>query len=219
LRFSRGRRHERGIAWVNQQGDIVRPRHQLVQQLQPLGRKRSAQRRRARDIATGSAQAGYKSERNGVARREDDDRNARGRRFCRQGSGRRRRGGDDAHFATDQIGRQAGQSVVSTLRPAVVDGDILTLHKAELTKALVKRTEKARNPRGRFAAEESDHRHHRLLRMRREWPRRRAAEQRDEIAPSDLDCHVTLPSGGHAHAMEGRYHALIARSVASLMCL
>jgi hypothetical protein len=33
----------------------------------------------------------------------------------------------------------------------------------------------------------------RLLCLRRQRPRRRTAEQRDEIAPSDLDCHVTLP--------------------------
>src|SRR5262249_30630443 len=32
-----------------------------------------------------------------------------------------------------------------------------------------------------------------LLRARRERPRRRAAEQRDEVAPTDVDCHVTLP--------------------------
>jgi hypothetical protein len=41
--------------------------------------------------------------------------------------------------------------------------------------------------------EEPDHRHRRLLRTRRERPRRCAAEQRDELASSDLDCHVTLP--------------------------
>src|SRR3984893_2620490 len=52
-----------------------------------------------------------------------------------------------------------------------------------------------------------------LLRARRERPcRRRAAEQRDEIAPSELDCHVTLPWGVMPIAMEGGYHAFIARS-------
>jgi hypothetical protein len=39
-------------------------------------------------------------------------------------------------------------------------------------------------PVGRLAIEESDHRHCGLLRSRRERPRRRAAEQRDELAPS-----------------------------------
>jgi hypothetical protein len=36
---------------------------------------------------------------------------------------------------------------------------------------------------GRPAVEEPDHRHRRLLRPRRERPRGRAAEQRDELAP------------------------------------
>ena len=37
--------------------------------------------------------------------------------------------------------------------------------------------------RRRYAVKHPDHRHHRLLRARRERPRRRAAEQRDELAP------------------------------------
>jgi hypothetical protein len=62
------------------------------------------------------------------------------------------------------------------------------------------------------SVDQSDHRH-RLLRPRDERPwRRRAGEQRDELAASDLDCHVTLPSGVMPIAMEARYHALIARS-------
>src|SRR5262245_41121885 len=43
---------------------------------------------------------------------------------------------------------------------------------------------------------------------RREPPRTRAAEQRDELAPSDMDCHATPPYGGCVHAIEGRYHDL-----------
>ena len=40
---------------------------------------------------------------------------------------------------------------------------------------------------GRAGAGEPDHRHRRLLRVRRERPRsRRATEKRDEVAPSDL---------------------------------
>src|SRR5262249_8574958 len=36
---------------------------------------------------------------------------------------------------------------------------------------------------GRSAVEKPDHRHHGLLRPRRNGPRRRPAEQRDELAP------------------------------------
>jgi len=37
---------------------------------------------------------------------------------------------------------------------------------------------------GRAGVEEADHRHRRLLRTHYERPRRRAAEQRDDLAPS-----------------------------------
>src|SRR6516164_4595069 len=61
--------------------------------------------------------------------------------------------------------------------------------------------------------EEPDHRHRRLLRARRERPRSRAAEKRGkEFSSSDVACHVTLRLGV-IHAMEGSYHASIARSV------
>ena len=54
---------------------------------------------------------------------------------------------------------------------------------------------RADGPRLRRAMwrEEPDHRHRRLLRARRERPRRRAAEQRDELAPSHVE--QTLPAG------------------------
>jgi hypothetical protein len=35
-----------------------------------------------------------------------------------------------------------------------------------------------------------------------------------KFSPSDADCHATS-RGGHTHAMEGRYYALVARSAAT----
>jgi hypothetical protein len=57
-----------------------------------------------------------------------------------------------------------------------------------------------------------NHRHRRLLRAGGNRPSRRAAKRKYEFSPSDLDFQVTL-RGGHAHAIEGRYHASIAWSV------
>jgi hypothetical protein len=45
------------------------------------------------------------------------------------------------------------------------------------------------------ASEKPYHRHPRLLRTHRERPRRRAAEQRDELAPPDAKCHLIPPTG------------------------
>jgi hypothetical protein len=74
--------------------------------------------------------------------------------------------------------------VILTFGPAVFDSDIPTLNKTQFTKTIVEKWEKVRDPSGRFAAKESDHRHCGLLRARSERPRcRRAAEKRDERAP------------------------------------
>jgi hypothetical protein len=42
-------------------------------------------------------------------------------------------------------------------------------------------------------AQAADPRHLRLLRARRERPRRRAAERDQQFPPSDGDCHAPLP--------------------------
>jgi len=49
---------------------------------------------------------------------------------------------------------------------------------------------------GRTAAEQSDHRKRTLLRARRERPSRRAAEQRDELAPSHAEHGASFPPAG-----------------------
>jgi hypothetical protein len=59
---------------------------------------------------------------------------------------------------------------------------------------------------GRCTVEESDHRHSRLLRVRRQRPCRRAAESGDEFAPSKPKPHLPLPS-----PMGARYRDRISR--------
>jgi hypothetical protein len=67
--------------------------------------------------------------------------------------------------------------------PAVVDRHVLALDIARLFEALAKGTQALGNRLGRSDFEKSDHRHRRLLRARRERPRRRATDERDEFAP------------------------------------
>src|SRR5215475_7089839 len=72
--------------------------------------------------------------------------------------------------------------------PAVFDPHILAFDIAGVFKALAKRAQTVRHPVRRSGLEIPDHRHRRLLRPRRERPRRRrAAEQRDELAPCRVD--------------------------------
>src|SRR5262249_53014476 len=93
---------------------------------------------------------------------------------------------DHHHLTAYQIGCEVWQSVGLVLRPAILDHDILALDVAGFTKALAECGQIActidRRPR---AAEEPNHRHRRLLSAGHSWPRScRAAEQRDELAPS-----------------------------------
>src|SRR5262245_40835933 len=91
---------------------------------------------------------------------------------------------DHRHLTAYQIGCEVGQSVGLVLRPAILDHDILSLDVAGFTKALAECGQIACTIDRRRNAEESYYRHRWLLRSRCKRPRRRAAEQRDELAPS-----------------------------------
>src|SRR5262249_23538895 len=67
-------------------------------------------------------------------------------------------------------------------RPAVFDRYVLAVDIAGFLQALTECSYHRDIPARRCAVEESDHRHQ-LLRPRRERPRRRASEKRNEIAP------------------------------------
>src|SRR5262249_53318638 len=76
------------------------------------------------------------------------------------------------------------QPIVVTLRPAILDLDVLALDIACFFQSLPERAQAARVYVGRCAAEKSDHRHPALLRARRQRPSSRAAEKRDERTTS-----------------------------------
>jgi hypothetical protein len=70
---------------------------------------------------------------------------------------------------------------------------VFALGEASFLQTAVKSTQSIRDCVARLAVEEPDHRHRRLLRPRRERPRHRAAEQRDELAPFQLRELHALP--------------------------
>jgi hypothetical protein len=67
-------------------------------------------------------------------------------------------------------------------RPAIFDRHVLALDEAAFAQAPAERGQ-SYGIIGRSDAKKANHRHRRLLRPCRERPRRRAAEQRDELAP------------------------------------
>ncbi len=88
---------------------------------------------------------------------------------------------DHGHLPVNKVGRQRRQSIKLTFRPTIFDRDVATLNIACFVEALPDWAELASI--SSRTAEQADHWQRRLLRTRRELPRRRAAEQRDEIAP------------------------------------
>src|SRR6516162_747474 len=75
--------------------------------------------------------------------------------------------------------------------------DVLPLDKSGLVQALPECANQVLGAGRRRGAEKADHWHHRLLRPRRERPRgRRAAEQRDERAPSHSITSSARPTSG-----------------------
>jgi hypothetical protein len=69
------------------------------------------------------------------------------------------------------------------LRPAVFDRHALALDEASFLETLAERSHVIQSFLRRLDVHEADHRHRRLLRARRERPRRRPANESDELAP------------------------------------
>src|SRR5258707_1167340 len=74
--------------------------------------------------------------------------------------------------------RNSGQKVWLVFGETEVERHVLTLDEASLADPLAERS------RRRARIKHPNDRHRRLLRARRERPRRRAADERDELAPS-----------------------------------
>ena len=68
------------------------------------------------------------------------------------------------HLSVNQLVCQRWQSFVVTLCPAIFDRDVLALDKSGFAEALTECAQAAGRQVGRFAAEETDHRHDRPLR-------------------------------------------------------
>src|SRR5262249_17822737 len=119
----------------------------------------------------------------GVLGEGEDDRDRRRCRLgceCRSGTSGRN---DYRYLPANQFGRQLRQPLVLTLSPAIFDRHVLALDIAGVLEALPECAHTIRKRVRRSTAEEAKHRQRRLLRARRYRPRRRTAEQRDEIAP------------------------------------
>src|SRR6516164_1332972 len=117
----------------------------------------------------------------------------RGSGFCRACAGRGARHGNYRNPTADQIGYQFHHAIVLPVSPAIFDRDVLTFHKSGFVETFAEGGQIEPIVVERTDTEKSDHRHRRLLRVRRERPHRRAAEERHELAPSQIELH-SVPS-------------------------
>ena len=175
----------RSISWIDEHGHTGGCGHQRTQEFQPLCHQLSRDKIDPCQVAARPGEAGDKTKPDRVVANGEDDGDRRG---CRLGRERHRGAFDrDDHgdLSANQFGRQRRQPIELIVGPAVFDRHVLALDIAALLQGLAKYAQIVRVRRvRRCGAEEPDHRHRRLLRARCERPRRRrAAEQRDELAP------------------------------------
>src|SRR5262249_22816940 len=156
---------------------------QLVQEPEPLGYQLVAHGIDTRDGAAGSAQAGDKAKLDRVQAEAEDDRYRRSRCFGRERHNRAARCSDNVYPAADEIGHQLRNSRKVVLCPPVFDCYVLALDVVGFAQSFAERCQQTRHRLRRIRMDISDDWDGRLLRARRERPRRRAAEQREGLAP------------------------------------
>src|SRR5215475_13281795 len=102
---------------------------------------------------------------------------------------------DDIDLEPDELGRDLGEALIASLGPAILDGDGSILDPAEFAQPLYKSSSPLAPCQRSGRAQESDGRQlARLLPLRHHRPSSRAAEQRDEVAPSYLRGHSITSS-------------------------
>src|SRR6516162_8860618 len=156
-----------------------------MQQPQPLCQNLLDEKVDAGHIATRPGKACDQTKLDGVFAYAEDDRDRRGRSLGRLSSsgltGRR----DNGVATADEVSHQRRQAIEAAVEPMVLDRHVLALDVAGFAKAFPERDHAGHGTAGRSEVDEADNRHRGLLPPRRKRPRRRAAEQRDELAPPD----------------------------------
>src|SRR5262245_24688379 len=189
------------IVGVEQRGNGRGWRSKVKQQAQPLRLQFGRKNIYSRDIPTWPIEAGNETVTNRVIRAREDDRYSRGGCLC---CSDRRVGPachDHRHLPAHQVRRHRWQPFVMVFRPSKLDCEVATFDIARLVQPPAQGGDELLERFGRCAAEKPHYRHgFPLLPARRNRPRcRRAAEQRDELAPPDH----SITSSARASSLSG----------------
>src|SRR5262245_54275880 len=148
-----------------------------MEKSQPLRRNLLGEKTDPGGVAARPGKARDQTKRDGVSADAEDNRDCCGRHFGRLSSSGRAGRSDNGDATADEVSHERRQSIDLIFAPAVYDRDVLALDIAAILEATVKSAKTVRVRVRRLAVEKPDHRHRRLLRARRERPRRRAAER------------------------------------------
>src|SRR5262245_61156015 len=165
---------------MNEHSDTGDRRYQPEQELQPFCGQLTADKIDARKVVARPSEASDKTDLDRIFPDKKHDGDGCGRSLCRQR--RRTICGNHRHPSPNQLRCELWQSIRLILSPAVHYRDVLSFDEAGIFQAPVECAQAVSERFGRGAVEEANRRNRRLLRARRERPRRRAAEQRDELA-------------------------------------
>ena len=136
----------------------------------------------AGQIAAGTGEAGHEPGGDGIAHSGEHNRNGRGGLLGCQCAWRTT-GYDHIDVELHQLGCELREAVVSAIGPPIVDDNVLALLVSELAKARSQGVNVASRLRVRRHAEKADPVDLPGWLRARAAARRRAAEQRDELAP------------------------------------
>jgi hypothetical protein len=157
-------------------------RHRLAQQLDPFRDQFAGQGAQASDVSARARQPGDDTGHQRIAARGHHDGNRCGGILGRHHGGRPARH-DQIDVETSQLGRELRKALGAAIGRAIVDDEVLALDVAEVPQTLAQRIEIGGVRRRRNHLQDADAVNLAgLLCAGREPPRRRAAEERDEIA-------------------------------------
>jgi hypothetical protein len=186
---------------IEEHGDDSGCGHQRVHQFKLLRPQRDDKETHAGDVAARPVEAGDKPERDRVGAVREHYRDRRRRRLGRE----RRVGGtaceDHRHLTAHKVGRQRRQPIKLILRPALFNRNVPSLDMAGFAQAPAERGHHRRVGHRCCAMKGPDHRHRRLLCVRRDRKCRRAAQQCDERTPFHS---ITSTARSSIEAVNGR---------------
>src|SRR6516165_1525467 len=191
--------HRGGIAGIGHDRQMAQTGDNLAQEFEPFAGKIGGLGRQAGDVAARSRQAWYEAGADRIVRRREHDRDNRCHLLCCKHRPSHRY--DHIDLESDELSGNLAEALGTSLRPTILDRQGATLDPAEFAQSLNKGGCPCTPGRSRARSKEPNDRHLRwLLCPRRKRPRRRrATEQRYELAPPHhsitLSARRTRPAG------------------------